>query len=512
MNFFQKLSAIWRNVSLVQRALLIAISLTFIIAVALLIHWARRPDMGLLYSNLEHEEAAKITEKISEKGVVYKLANGGTTIYAPKKNIAQLRLDMAKEGLPKDGQKGYGLFDNEKIGVSPFVQNVNLKRALQDELAKSIQMLDGVSHARVHIVSTEQSVFTSGSSQTSASVVLQLKPGYRASVLNIAAITHLVAGSVEGLISENVTVVDSQGHLLSGESDQIMAGGAGTVADYRERVEQNLANKVEGMLTAVLGPGRAKVEVSAEIDMTSSNTAKEIYDEGKKVPRKEEIKTESETKGGKASAESEAAVPGSMKKGETIVTEYAVPKTVQQTVELPGEIKSLTVAAFVDLSAPKKIETGEGETEQAGSEAAAGPIMTISDVEEIIKKALGPKLKDKDLKVVDTRFNRPVESLIGQEESGGLDFIAIARHSSLGIMAICALVVLKMFGKAKKKAAETAPAEGLPAAFGQTAGLLPAGAEDSESLMLRRQIANTLRSNPEQAKKLFASWLEEKGS
>jgi flagellar M-ring protein FliF len=512
MNFFQKLKAIWQNVSLVQRALLIAIVLTFIIVVVLLTYWVRRPDMGLLYSNLDREEAAMITEKINDKGIVYNLSNGGTTIYAPKEHIAQLRLDMAKEGLPKDTQKGYGIFDNEKIGVSPFVQNINLKRALQDELAKSIQMIDGVSYARVHIVSTEQAVFASENSETSASVVLQLKSGYRLSASNISAITHLLASSVKGLKPENVTVVDSQGHLLSGESDQITAGGAGTVADYRERVEQNLANKVEGLLIAVLGPGRAKVEVSAEIDMTSSNIAKEIYDEGQKVPRKEEIKSESETGAGTASAESKEAAPGSSKKGETIVTEYAVPKTIQQKVDLPGEIKSLTVAAFVDLSAPKKNETDKGKTEPAESKAEAGPIMTTADVKEIIKKALGPKLKDEDLKVVDAKFNRPAESLIGQEEPGKLDFVAIARHSSLGVMAICALIVLKMFGRAKKKAAETTTPEQLPAGIGQTAGLLPAGAEGSESLMLRRQIANSLRRNPEQAKKLFASWLEEKGS
>ena len=127
MNFFQKIKAIWQNVSMVQQALLIAIVLTFIIVVVLLTYWVRRPDMGLLYSNLDREEAAMITEKINDKGIVYNLSNGGTTIYAPKENIAQLRLDMAKEGLPKDTQKGYGIFDNEKIGVSPFVQNINLE-------------------------------------------------------------------------------------------------------------------------------------------------------------------------------------------------------------------------------------------------------------------------------------------------------------------------------------------------------------------------------------------------
>ncbi|MFA5238941.1 MAG: flagellar basal-body MS-ring/collar protein FliF [Phycisphaerae bacterium] len=514
MNFLQKIEVIWKNVSMVQRVLLIATMLTVVAVGVFLIHWARRPDMGLLYSNLDTEEAAKITEKISEKGIAYKLANGGTTIYTPKENISQLRLDMAKEGLPEGGQKGYKIFDDEKIGISPFVQNVNLKRALQEELAKSIQMIDGISHARVHIVSTEQTVFTSRDSQTSASVFLRLKPGYRPSALNIAAIVHLVAGSVEGLKSENITVVDSQGRLLSGDSNQSMGGGAGTVADYRERVEQSLADKVEDMLTAVLGPGRATVRVSAEIDMTSTNIAKEIYDEGNKVTKREEIESKSETGASGASAKDQAAATPSTKKGETIVTEYAVPKTVQQIVELPGVIKSLAVAAVVDLDVD--VETGqEGEKkegEQTETKVQTTKIMKKEEVEKLIQNALGLKVPDRDsLEVIEARFNRSAELLPSEEDAGGLDFVAIARQSSLGIMAICALFVLKMLSSAKKKAALMPATEQSAIAGGDAAGLLPAGAENSESLVLRRQITNSLRTNPEQAKQLFSSWFEEKG-
>src|SRR4030042_3027366 len=155
------------------------------------------------------------SQKISEKGIAYKIGNGGTTIDVPQEEVSQLRLDMAKAGLPESGQKGYGIFDDEKIGISPFVQSVNLKRALQEELAKSIQMIDGVTHVRIHIVSSEQTLFTSDSGKTTVSVVLRLKPGYRLSPVNIAAITHLVSGSVEGLTAENVTIIDSQGRLLS---------------------------------------------------------------------------------------------------------------------------------------------------------------------------------------------------------------------------------------------------------------------------------------------------------
>jgi len=515
MSFFQKIEVIWKNVSMAQRVLLIATILTVVAISVFLVQWARRPDMGLLYSNLDTEEAAKITEKISEKGIAYKLAKGGTTIYTPKENIAQLRLDMAKEGLPEGGQKGYKIFDDEKIGISPFVQNINLKRALQDELAKSIQMIDGISHARVHIVSTEQTVFTSKDSQTSASVFLRLKPGYRPSASNIAAIVHLVAGSVEGLKSENITVVDSQGRLLSGESDQGMAGGAGTVADYRERVEQSLADKVEDMLTAVLGPGRATVRVSAEIDMTSTNIAKEIYDEGNKVTKREEIGSKSETGGSGASAKDQTAATPSTKKDETIVTEYAVPKTVQQIIELPGVIKSLAVAAVVDLDVD--VETGkkEGEKkegEQTETKVQTTKIMKKEEVEKLIQNALGLKVPDRDsLEVIEAKFNRPAEVLPGEEEAGGFDFVAIARQSSLGIMAICALFVLKMLSGAKKKAALMSATEQSSIAAGAAAGLLPAGAENAESLVLRRQITNSLRNNPVQAKQLFSSWFEEKG-
>lgn len=509
MNFLQQTAAIWQNVSIVQKALLVSIVLAIVLVGGLFTYWAQMPDMKVLYSGLDPEEASKITDKISEKGIVYKLNSSGTTVYVPKQNVTQLRLDMAKEGLPDSGQKGYGIFDDEKVGISPFVQSVNLKRALQEELAKSIQMIDGVTHVRIHIVSPENTFFSSQKAQTSASVVLRLKPGYILSPLNIAAISHIVTGSIEGLKAENVTIVDSQGRLLSSQSDEQLAGGAGTVADYRERIEHNLANKVQDLLTAVLGPGRAMVKISAEVDMTSSNVAKESYDEGKKVPTKEEISSESEieNKGGGSDG---GVVPGNTKKNETIVTEYAVPKTVQQTVELAGEIKSLTVAAFVDLS-PVEIPGSAEEGETTDTQASSEPIMEITEVQEIIKKAVGPKLSEDGLKVVNVKFNRPVESLI-EEESGGLDYIQIARQSSLGIMAICALVVLKIFSGARKKTSDATAEQLAATGTGQLAGLLPAGAEGSESLMLRRQIAHSLRNNPDQVKQLFSSWLQEKGN
>jgi flagellar M-ring protein FliF len=500
MNFFQKISAVWQKIGLVQRALLIGLLLTFVAACALLTYWARRPDMRMLYQEIAPEEAAKITEKIGEKGIVYELRNGGTSIYVPREQVYQLRLDMAKEGLPIGEQGGYKIFDNEKIGISPFVQSVNLKRALQEELAKSIQMIDGVVHARIHIVSPEQTLFTSDAGKTTASVVLRLRPGYKLSSLNIAAITHLVSGSVEGLTSQNVTVIDSQGNLLSNESDSTIANEAGTVQDYRERVEENLSKKVEDMLTAVLGPGRATVRVSAIIDMNSVSTVVEKLDP-KGVVIKEEITTGSDIGASTLSATGDPAVPGSTKKDETIKTDYEVGKTIKREDVYPGQIKSLRVAAFVDLSVT--------DANDAGSGSSTAKIMQESDVVAIIQNALG--LEDETtIKVVDVKFNRPLELLIAEEPSSWPRYIAIARQASLGIMAICALLVLRMFRGAKSKVAKASKERELPESE-ETAGLLPEGEGAAEPLVVRRQIVSALEEDPERVKQLFASWLEEKG-
>jgi flagellar M-ring protein FliF len=501
MDFLQKITAIWQKINVVQRALLMAIILAMVGMGMLLTYWAKLPDMQMLYADLSPEEASKITDKISAKSIPYELRNGGKSIYAPRDKIYQLRIDLAKEGLPGGDQGGYSLFDNEKIGISPFVQNVNLKRALQDELAKSIQMIEGVSHARIHIVSNEQAIFNPSQAQTSASVVLKLKPGYKLSNTNIAAIANLVAGSVEGLKTDNVTIVDSDGRLLNGQTDNAIAGSAGTVQDYRERVEQNLSNKVEQMLLSVLGPGRATVRVSAEVNMTSTQMVTETYSPNGKVVTKEETKSNSETEPA-TSGEAGKTLAGGVKKDETATTEYVVGKTVEQKTSVPGSVTSLSVAAVVDLS--------PAETNQPQAAGAAAKIMQLSEVEKLIETALGLNLKGRDsLKVVEAKFYHPSITPEDIQPQKKLDYVAIARNASLGLMAISALLVLKIFTKAGKKAAGEAAAQ-LPAGIENMAMLPAGGASSGEPVVVRRQLTEVMRSNPDQARKLFSSWLQEK--
>lgn len=505
-SFVQSIRATWQRISLVQRALLVAIFLACAITGLLLTKWASVADMRMLYQGLAPDEAAKITEKISDQSIPYELRAGGTSIYVPQKHVYQLRLEMAKEGLPTSSQTGYKILEKLPIGMSPRVQQVNLNRALEEELAKTIQIMDGVAFARVHLVRPDETVFGSGSENITASVALQLRPGYRLAQSSVAAITHLVAGSVNTLRPENVTVVDSSGQLLTDSADDAMTGGAGGVMDYIERVEHNLAKKVEDMLITVLGPGRASVKVSAIIDMTRTSSVTESYDPEKKVPRKEEIKSKTKTESSAAQEQTGQTTPSSTEKDETILTDFALTKTIKETLELPGQVTSLSVSAVVDLSAPVETTGEEGEETQETTAGTGELIMSLQDVEALIKNALGLKETD-SLQVRNARFYRPPPPSLEQATNWRF-YIDIARHASLGILAICALLVLRIFAGARKKAVEAAAGAALPAGT-ESMGLLPAGRTSTEPAMLRRQIAGALKQNPKQVKQLFASWLEE---
>ena len=498
MDVLQKIRLVWEKIGLVQRAMLLAIVLTAVGAGALLIRWARQPDMQVLYHSVAPEDAAKIVDKINQQNIAYELGAGGTSIYVPKEHVYRLRIEMARDGLPEGGQSGYKLFDKAKIGEDPFVQNVNLKRALQEELAKSIQMIEGVAFARVHLDNPEPQIFTSEDAKTTASVVLQIKPGYTLAPGNIAAITNLVAGSVTGLRPENVTIVDNHGNLLSSQSDSAITGVAGTYHDYKERVEQSLSKKVEDMLATALGPSRAAVRVSVVLDMNSVSLVTETPTMGvggKEIPKKTEETTVKEP----AAAGAAGAAPGATGKSDVkTTTEYATGRTVRQETLSPGEVVSQSVSAVVDLY--------PGDSNQTAL------LMEVKDVEDLIKSALGFKEARDFLKVTNMRFNRRKD--LGAEETvpTWTKYLAIARHASMGVMAICALLVMRILTSARRKAAaeaaaQAAAAPALPAGATGGAGMLP-GPQMNQA-MLKQQVASALKSNPEQVRQLFAAWVQQ---
>ncbi len=534
MGLLAKINAIWLKIGIVQRAMLAAMVLACVLTGGLLTKWASTASMQLLYKNLTPEDAGAIADKLAEQNIHYELRSGGTSIYVPEDRVYRLRLDMAKDGLPDGGKSGYELFDNLPIGVSPTIESLNKVRALQDELSKTIRLVDGVESARVHIVYPAKAGILSGENQeTSASVMLVVKPGWQISQSSLAAITHLVAGAAEGLKPSNVTVADSRGLLTKKGGENPLIDGANTFQDTKNRIEQQMNEKIKVALEQFLGPGRVSILSSVLLDMTNETVVKTEYTKG--IPHEEVIDGSSNIKESVADSQGKPTSPGSTDKTETVTNKYKVPETMTTTTTVPGKIVSWSITAIVDLNKPvltaEPVTEGTGAATPAPSPAAAPTgggtgtavaagtaanlIMSVQDVEEIIKNAIGGEtmLKDKaSLTVKNIPIYQPA-GLTTTAADGGFEklsrYIDIARQSSMGLLAVCALLALRIVTKASKKAASTPESSGASRLDALTMGLLPSGGADNPQLAVRRHIAAELKQNPDQVKQLFASWLAE---
>ena len=492
----QNIAEVWQRASLIQRITLLAMLLACVGVIVLTIGWTTRPQMSLLYSGLSTSEAAKIVDKIRDQDVPCELLEGGTTIYVPRDEVYSLRLTMASQGLPSEGGHiGYKILDDQPIGTSPFTQKINYIRAIEGELAKSIELMEGVNSARVHVVRPEVTLFSGDQSPATATVILKVSGGTKLAPTDVGAIVNLVAAGVEGLSPDKVVVVDSRRRLLSGESGSEMAKNVGTLADYKSRVEQELARKAEDLLVAVLGPERVRVRVTADVQRISTDQTVEQIDRGTVV--KETSSSESTKAGGASNT--------GAKKSETIDSTYMPGKTIIRKSDPAGKIKSLSVAAFVDLNVP--VDDEEKDEGKDKAQGAAAKTMTVKQVEEIIRSALGLTVNDK-LTVIDKPFHKPSLADISSDDEGIMSasfLLEMGRRFSLGVLVVGALLLLKTFrGGAAKRSAAGGSAE--LAGTGSEGKSLPEKELDPE--VLRARITTALNESPNEVKQLFASWVE----
>lgn len=500
----QNISELWRRASLVQRVVLMAAGLGCAGAVAILVNWAVQPEMTLLYRDLDPDSAGKIVDKLRDEKVHFELRSGGTSIYVPVAKKDVMRLLLAGQGLPSGGNQGYRILDDEQIGLSPERQRVNYYRAIEGELCKTIEAIEGVDRARVHVVRPRSRLFAGASRQASASVMIRMRSGQRLTPGQVAAVTHLIAGAVEGLSQENVVVADGKGNLLAGRGNNsdAVAGRAGGLFELQTRVEDYFARKIEQMLLPALGPGRTSVKVSAEIETTSIIETVETVDaEGTLIKERTDVTTGSGGKGGTGGNTSTE-------------NEYSAGKKITVSEKPAGVIKSLSVTAFVDLSA----SGGSG----GDANAPAGEKLTKEEIEQAIRTAIGEQ-GVKSVTVVDHPFVR-AEVAEELEEEGGLGsqefLLEMGRRVSLGVLVFGVLVVLFMFrGKKSSKAVEAQAAAALPAGAGAMApalaataaaptNLLAAGTGQPDAAALREGISRALQQNPEDVKRLFLSWAD----
>ncbi len=274
---------------------MVAVAVTLIGFFAFIIMRMSAPQMTMLFSDLSLEDSGAIIKDLERQNIPFQLRNEGAMILVPRDRVARLRMKLAEGGLPKGGGVGYEIFDrSDTLGATSFVQNVNHLRALEGELARTIRAIERIQMARVHLVLPERQLFSRDRPEPSASIVLRVRGMLEPQ--QVRAVRHLVASAVNGLKPERVSVIDETGRLLAdgARGDNAM----GVTADERQiAYERRLRDQVETIVTSVVGPGRARVQLTADFDFNRVTQTSEKFDPEGRVLRSSQTREESTNSG-----------------------------------------------------------------------------------------------------------------------------------------------------------------------------------------------------------------------
>jgi flagellar M-ring protein FliF len=404
---------------------------------------------ALLYSNLDLKEAGSITQALDAGGIKYEVKGDGSTILVPRDQVASTRLMLSSKGLPTAGSVGYEIFDNQSaMGQTDFVQQLNRQRALEGELARTIRSLDGITSARVHLVLPKRQLFEEDAEQPSASVSLGVG-GREPGPDNVRAVQNLVAGAVPGLKPDRVTVIDQHAKTLSGGDTGMAAEADGR----KSEVEQRIAKQVKTLVEGVVGAGKARVNVTADIDLAQVTTHKEVFDPDGQVTRSESTTDENSkegSSGGVTQSSAAAKIPGGSPVdpgGDTSnasgkqesTTNYEISKTVTTEVREPGAVKKIAVAVAVD-----------GVTGPAGKKGKPGAYTPrsaaeMAQIEQLVRTAVGyDQTRGDQVTVVNVKFPTldDPDGVTSANPLMGFDKNDVMRAAELGVMAVVAILMM----------------------------------------------------------------------
>ena len=371
--------------------------------------WSQQPDYKVLFSNFSDRDGGAITASLDQMAIPYKFSEGGSAILVPSEHVHDARLKLASQGLPKGGNVGFELMENQKLGVSQFHEQVNYQRSLEGELARSIESLAAVGSARVHLALPKPSVFVREQQKPTASVLLNLQPGRVLDIAQVSAIVHLVASSVPELPVSNVTVVDQAGNLLS---ENGKPAGAKQLdpnqLKYVTEIQQRIIKQVESLITPLVGQGNVRAEATADIDFAQVDTAAEIY-KPNSPPEASAIRSQQVSEANGPGGANPSGVPGALSNqppgtatapldgagaapgapGATAAptrkdstTNYEVDKTVRYEQRPMGGIKRLTVGVLVNYRRIVDAKTGK-VTVKALTAAE------VAQINDLVKEAMG---------------------------------------------------------------------------------------------------------------------------
>jgi flagellar M-ring protein FliF len=377
------------------RAVLGASAVGLIVLMFVMFKLASAPSYATMLTGLDPAETGKITAALDEKGVAYEIKNNGTALAVEKASVPQARIALAEKGLPGKGQPGFELFDKQKLGASDFQQKVTYQRALEGQIASTIGQVQGVSGAQVSLVLPEDQLFSEEQSPATAAVLLS---GSSAGVdpSAVRGIASLVSSSVKGLKTQNVSITDSSGQLLWPNADSSGDAGTGTANKLTAQSRYNAAmqGSIDAMLAQTVGAGKARVQVSSDLNVDQSTLDKLTYAK-KGIPLKQTEETERLRGGGSASggasgsasnlpsyAGSAAGGSNSNYQRKSTQTDFGVDKTVQRTTVAPGQVNRLSVGLVVDKSVPaaQVAQLRNAVSAAAGIDAKRGDILNVSQV------------------------------------------------------------------------------------------------------------------------------------
>jgi len=289
--------------------LIVAGAAAIAILVAMVL-WAKSPDYRTLYSNVSDQDGGAIVTQLTQLNIPYRFADNGGAIEVPADKVHELRLRLAQQGLPKGGAVGFELLDQEKFGISQFSEQINYQRALEGELARTIETLGPVKTARVHLAMPKPSLFVREQKNPSASVTVTLEPGRALDEGQISAVTHLVSSAVAGLPTGNVTVVDQSGHLLT-QSNTSSRDLNDAQLKYANDVEGRIQRRIEAILGPIVGSGNIHAQVTAQINFDNKEQTEEQYspngDAAQAVMRSRQLNTTEQIGG-----QNPGGVPGAL--------------------------------------------------------------------------------------------------------------------------------------------------------------------------------------------------------
>lgn len=419
---------------------LLALLLVVAAAIAMLVGgwmWSTTPDYKVLYSNLNDRDGGAVIAALQQMNIPYKFAEGGGALLVPAERVHDARLTLATQGLPKGGLVGFELMEGQRFGSSQFLEQVNYQRGLEGELARSIQTLQAVQSARVHLALSRGTAFLREQAKPSASVLVHLHPGRSLDTMQVAAIVHLVSNSVPDLSIKNISVVDQNGTLLSAETAGATPGGLDNKQlKYRQETEQSYVKRIEAIIAPLLGNANVRAQVSAELDFSEVEQAEETYKPNQKSDEAA-VRTSqtSETKGGSNTPAS--GIPGALTNqppttGGAPITapptdpqspaaaataaangrrdsavSYEVDKSIRHTRVSQGRLKRLSVAVVVN----------DRKATDAAGKKSSKPLTDPEkqQITELVKGVMGyDKERGDTLSVINSTFTTPEAEKIAE--------------------------------------------------------------------------------------------------